>query len=254
MSLLKRLFGSSKSSTPELAPFSADIAPDAPFFAVGDIHGCLPQMQSLQDKMTAQDKDATVVYVGDYVDRGEHSADVLRALFDQRENPQVVCLTGNHEEMMLDFLENPAAKGERWLRYGGMQTMASFGVGGISPTAKGDALVDASARLAKAMGPEMIAWMRDLPSMWQSGNMAVVHAAADPAKPIAFQGVKTLAWGHKDFETTPRQDGVWVLHGHTIVDAPYARDGRITVDTGAYATGKLTAAYVSTSKIDFIST
>lgn len=254
MALLKRLFGSKNNQIPDLAPFEAPLAPDLPFFAVGDVHGCLPQLRKLQDQIKAQDNDAPVVYVGDYVDRGEDSAGVLRTLFEMREDPKVVCLAGNHEEMMLDFIDEPVGKGERWLRYGGLQTMASFGVGGVNLTAKGDALVEVARRFTEAMPPEMLAWLRDLPSMWQSGNVAVVHAGADPAIPIALQGTKTLAWGHRNFQTDPRQDGIWVLHGHTIVDTPYARDGRIAVDTGAYATGQLTAAYVQVGDVDFLST
>ena len=105
-----------------------------------------------------------------------------------------------------------------------------------------------------AMGADMIAWLRDLPSMWKSGNVTVVHAGADPATPIARQGVKTLVWGHKNFDTKPRQDGVWVLHGHTIVDVATAQDGRIAVDTGAYATGRLTAAYITDGDAAFLTT
>ena len=75
--------------------------------------------------------------VGDYVDRGEDSAGVLRTLFARRDDPKLICLTGNHEEMLLSFLDQPVEKGERWLRYGGMQTLASFGVGGVNPSSKG---------------------------------------------------------------------------------------------------------------------
>ena len=254
MSLFKRLFGRKAAPAPALAPFDAAIAPDAPFFAIGDLHGCYAQMLTLMDQMQARDADAPLVFVGDYVDRGEQSADVLRALFDRRDDDQVICITGNHEDMMLGFIDQPTAKGERWLRYGGMQTLASFGVGGVSPTAKGEALEDAAARLADAMGADMINWLRDLPSMWQSGNVTVVHAGADPAKPLFLQGAKTLAWGHADFDTVPRQDGTWVLHGHTIVDQATAANGRIAVDTGAYATGQLTAAYVTAGDVDFLQT
>ena len=252
MSLLKRLFGPKNTALPAAAAFDVPIAPDAPFFAVGDVHGCLPQMQSLLEQMTAKDKTAPVVFVGDYIDRGENSAGVLRALFARRDDPNLICLTGNHEEMMLGFIDQPTVKGERWLRYGGMQTLASFGIGGVNPSSKGEALSTAAAALKQAMGPDHIAWIRDLPIMWRSGNIVVVHAGADPATPIAMQSAKTLSWGHRDFETVPRQDDIWVLHGHTIVGEPFAQGGRIAIDTGAYATGLLTAAYMTMNEAQFI--
>lgn len=253
MSLLKRLFGSKTAPTPALAPFDAAIAPENPFFAVGDVHGCLTQMQALMGKIRAKDADAPIVFVGDYVDRGEDSAGVLRTLYEMRDDPRIICLPGNHEEMMLDFIAHPETKGARWLRYGGMQTLGSFGVGGVSPSSKGDALVKAADSLKTAMGPDLLEWLRDMSSVWKNGNVAVVHAGADPRVSIMLQGPSTLAWGHADFETLPRQDGTWVLHGHTIVDAAYARDGRIAIDTGAYATGKLTAAHVTTGDVQFFS-
>lgn len=245
MSLLKRLFGTKEKSASAPSPFDAPITPDTAFFAVGDVHGCFTLMQALLGQITAHDVNAPIVFVGDYVDRSEQSADVLRALFARRADPTLICLRGNHEEMMLDFLQDPESRGERWLSYGGLQTLASFGVGGISPNSKGAALVQACDDLRMAMGAELIDWLTDLPGMWQSGNVAVVHAAADPHLPMTLQGTETLAWGHRDFATTPRQDGVWVVHGHTIVDDAHAQAGRIAVDTGAYATGRLTAAYIT---------
>jgi len=211
MSLLNRLFGSKPK-------FDAAIAPDAPFFAIGDVHGCMGKMQTLLQAISAKDTGAPVVFVGDYVDRGEQSAQVLHHVMEMDESPDVTCLIGNHEEMLLNFLDDPQKKGARWLRYGGLQTLASFGVRGIATGMKGEALDQAAAGLRAAMGDAMIAWMRALPTHWVSGNIAVVHAAADPALPIADQTPKSLRWGHPDFEDAVRQDGTWVLHGHTIVE------------------------------------
>ncbi len=248
MSFLKRLFKGSSSSEPQGeqgADFTAPLAPDSAFFAVGDIHGCMGQMRALLDQIDARDATAPIVFVGDYVDRGDESAAVLKALFDRRDDPRITCLTGNHEDMLRGFLSNPAEKGRRWLQYGGLQTLASFGVGGVTPQSTGEALETAAAELTEAMGDEMIAWLAALPTSWRNGNVAVVHAGADPQTPITLQAAKTLQWGHKDFERIPRSDDIWVVHGHTIVDQPMATNGRIAIDTGAYATGHLTAAYIT---------
>lgn len=254
MALFNRLFSKNVNSATTSTSFEAPIAPDVPFFAVGDVHGCLKLMQQLQKQMTVKDPTAPIVYIGDYVDRGEDSAGVLRDLFNQRNNPNIICLIGNHEEMMLSFIDQPAAKGERWLRYGGLQTLASFGIGGISPASKGDALIAAASSLKGTIGPDMLTWLRNLQMVWQSGNVAVVHAGADPARSINLQGPGTLVWGHPDFATKPRKDGLWITHGHTIVDEATAQDGRISTDTGAYASGRLTAAYVTSGNVEFLQT
>lgn len=249
MSLFKRFL--SKKDTPK-AGFSAPLTPESPVFVVGDLHGCMRQLRDIQQQMESENAQAHQVYVGDYVDRGDHAKDVLETLFAQREDPRITCLRGNHEDMMLGFLQDPAEKGSRWLRYGGLNTLGSFGIDGI-PTNSDQSTLEATAtKLRAAIGPEVLRWLDTLPTQWQSGNLAVVHAAADPKLPMALQADQTLKWGHKDFMTTPREDGIWVAHGHTIVEEATAEAGRIAVDTGAYATGRLTAAYVSYGDLRFL--
>lgn len=220
--------------------------PDEPLLIIGDIHG----RADLLSKALKQ-RHCKTVLVGDYIDRGEDSATVLRTLM---QTPDLICLIGNHEEMLLAFLSDPARHGPRWLRYGGLQTLASFGVSGTMETSPAPQMEKARDQLVAAMGPDLIAWLRALPSFWQSGNVAVVHAGADPAVAIDAQDTQALRWGHPDFETKPREDGVWVVHGHTIVDAPVAQAGRINVDTGAYATGRLTTAVISSGDVQFETT
>lgn len=225
------------------APFPVP-APDGPFRAIGDVHGCA----DLLDRALARPFRGQTICVGDYVDRGEHSAGVLRLL---QARPDVICLSGNHEAMMLEFLDTPAEAGPRWLRNGGLQTLGSFGVAGVTERSDATTLRAARDTLADAMGADLITWLRHLPTRWQSGNVAVVHAGADPRIPLQEQAVSHLHWGHPEFARTPRADGIWVVHGHTIVDTPTATAGRIAIDTGAYATGCLTMARVSADGISF---
>lgn len=234
--------------------FSAPLAPDEPFFAVGDLHGCDPLLARMIQRLDEISTDIRRVFVGDYIDRGESSAQVLTRLHGyQQDNPdRVLCLRGNHEQMLERFLAAPDRHGSRWLRYGGLQTMASYGIAPPPETAPPEKWAEVRDRLVEAMGPELLAWLADLPDWWQTGNVVTLHAAADPARPINEQELEHMLWGHPAFEAVPRQDGLWILHGHTIVDEPRPEMGRIPVDTGAYATGRLSAALVQKGSVEFL--
>jgi len=224
------------------------LAPTIPFYAIGDIHGRFDLLTRLLDQL---DPAYPVICVGDYIDRGEASAEVLRHLSAQ---PDIKCLMGNHEDMLLGFLDNPEHNGSRWLRNGGLQTLASFGVSGITETATGDDLKRARDAMCAAMGLDLLTWLRGLALWHQSGNVYVCHAGAAPQVSLEDQQDHHLLWGHPEFAKTARNDGNWVLHGHTIVDNASAQNTRISIDTGAFATGRLTAALVQPGKVEFFST
>lgn len=259
---LRSLFSSPIGSRPSPAPaFDAPLAPDRPFYALGDIHGRADLLETalewVESDRAARDEMGpapVLILLGDYVDRGEQSAQVLDRLFAlQRDHPdRVVCLMGNHEKMMLEFLDDPAGRGTRWLRNGGLQTLASYRIGGLAERADAEDLMEACEALEKALPKGMEAWLRGLPLRWQSGNICCVHASMDPDLPPAEQNARSLLWGHRDFFTRARTDGIWVLHGHTIVPAPERAGGRIAIDTGAYATGRLTAAALSPGTCRFL--
>ncbi|MDA7963535.1 metallophosphoesterase [Ruegeria sp.] len=230
----------------------AAVAPETRFYAIGDIHGRLDLLQSLLARL---DPECPIVFVGDYVDRGEQSAQVLRHLFDLSDvsDRQMTCLMGNHEEMLLQFLDMPEYTSRLWLRNGGLQTLASFGVS-CSDDPDDDQARAVAAQLRRAMGETLIDWLHTRPLTWTSGNVTVVHAGLDPTRPVDHQHRQTCLWGHRLFPRTARTDGQWVLHGHTITPAPRSENGVISIDTGAFATGRLTAAEVSPAGVQFIST
>ncbi len=231
--------------------FDSVMQPEEEFIVIGDIHGGIAELDLQLKKILDSTDRPHIVCVGDYIDRGEHSAAVLARLMDLSAGDAVslTCLMGNHEQMCLRFIDDPERNAKRWLHFGGLQTLASFGIGasGVGGTMVRDDLV-------AAMGDETIAWMRSLPTYWMSGNVAVTHAGADPSLPIDYQPTRNLLWGHSDLARQPRADGVWVVHGHTIVDQPAIEDGRVAIDTGAYATGKLTAARISEKGVVFAET
>ncbi|MCB4457225.1 metallophosphoesterase [Leisingera sp. McT4-56] len=213
----------------------ADPAPAVPLCVIGDVHGCL----ELLEHMLAQvPRGHRIVLAGDYTDRGEHSAEVLRCLSAR---PDLTCLMGNHEAMLLDFLRDPVRAGGVWLRNGGLQTLASFGICGVRPQMTAAELRDCRGQLQAAMGEGLIAWVAGLKTSVLSGNVLMVHAGADPRAAPDAQPEEVLMWGHPEFFRTPRRDGIWVVHGHTIVSRPAAEQGRIAIDTGAYASGVLSA-------------
>ncbi|TMV80928.1 serine/threonine protein phosphatase [Thioclava sp. BHET1] len=230
------------------------VAPDASFIAVGDIHGSMLQLQRLLAAIEQAGRgDVTLVFVGDYIDRGPDSLGVLRCLsaLERERGKGCVCLLGNHEDMLLDFLDRPAA-GPRWALNGGFETLISCGLDPVARDAPDSEWALLRDRLMDALGEELEAWLRDLPPMWRSGNVAVVHAGADPAVPLGLQKRRHLVWGHPEFMTVPRSDGRWVVHGHTITEEPELRNARIAIDTGAYATGRLTAALVEPGLVSFM--
>ena len=214
----------------------SDPAPDTPLCIVGDVHGCLPALERMLQKVP---QDHRIILVGDYIDRGEQSAEVLRYLSTR---PDLTCLMGNHEDMLLRFLQDPRREGGRWIKNGGLQTLASFGIRGARPRMTGEELTACRDQLQEAMGESLTRWVNGLATSVLSGNILVAHAGADPLAAPEEQLEETLIWGHPDFLRTLRRDGFWIAHGHTIVSEAMAKQGRIAVDTGAYATGTLSAA------------
>lgn len=239
---------------PEFPPLTR---PGRPLAIIGDLHGRSDLLDQMMTRIAARDARARVIVVGDMVDRGPDSAGVVRALFGHSTAApgDVICLMGNHERMLLDFLTDPPRHGPRWLSHGGTETLASFG---LSPWTRSSA-TDPNARLAAlaadlraAMGADLVTWLESLPLCWREEALAITHAGADPARALDAQDPATLLWGHRAFLRQPRRDGVWVAHGHTIVRAAGAEAGRIAVDTGAWRTDRLSAAWIDETGLSFI--
>lgn len=109
-------------------------------------------------------------------------------------------------------------------------------------------------RLQQAMGPDLIAWLMDLPVSLLTGTVLITHAGADPGRAVQDQPRAGLLWGHPRFFKQRRRDGIWVVHGHTVVASPTAERGRIAIDTGAFATGRLSAVCLAAGAPRFITT
>ncbi len=236
--------------------FDVPLTPTSSFVAIGDVHGCDNLLVQLLKHIRADAPGLPIVFVGDYVDRGSNSAQVLmRVMGLTASGPQnAIALKGNHEAMILDFIDFPAKSGRQWLMNGGDRTLESFGVAAPTDPRSGEELIAARDDLIAKADPAIIQWLRSLPLMWQSGNVVVTHAGGDPGRPIEPRRGHGLLWGHPDFLRKPRQDGVWMVHGHFIVAEAGMSDGRISVDTGAHRTGRLTAAIITPEEVRFVST
>ena len=222
--------------------------PDPPICVVGDVHGCAGLLERLLDVVQARPgaDAARLVFVGDLIDRGPDSAGVLARLRGlQASAPErVIVLMGNHEAMCLEALDRPAAM-TRWLMNGGDATLASFGIS--ARRTAGDAKTwhsDLVAALRAAWPDGTEDWLRARPLFWQDGGLAVAHAAGDPAQPLEAQEADTLLWGHRRSLRDMRRDGLWMAHGHWIGAEVTMQDGRIAVDTGAFHSGCLSAAWL----------
>lgn len=239
-----KLFGRSRKTV----EFEGEIAPDEPLFVVADIHGRIDLLEKLLDK---QPKGTQLIFLGDYIDRGEESAKVVARVMVETQKG-AIALAGNHEVMLLDFLMEPTAKGARFMRFGGLQTLQSYGVSGISLHMSDEELLTARDTATDAIPAEQVDWLKSLPVQHQSGNIHIVHAGANPETPMNDQKRRHLIWGHKEFGKIARSDGQWVLRGHEIVDQPVISQGCVHFDLGSFATGRLAAAHVTAGAIEFI--
>jgi serine/threonine protein phosphatase 1 len=223
---------------------------------IGDIHGRLDLLDALLARIAAQPggDTARILFVGDLVDRGPDSAGVLARVhaLHKADPDRVLCLMGNHERMMLDFLEDAPHAGPRWIRNGGSDTLNSFGLSPWARRANEDALQDLAEALRSALGAEKVDWLTTLPLIWQEGLLAVTHAGADPKRDMADQNPQRLIWGPRKREAAHRSDGIWVAQGHVIVETAHAQDQRIWVDTGAFRSGQLSAAWIDASGLSFL--
>ncbi len=195
-----------------------------------------------------------VVFSGDYIDRGRDSRRVIDLLLNWRP-PHVErhFLMGNHEQLLLQFLEDPCS-GDAWLSLGGAATLASYGVQPPSVRSGSDALHAVCEALHARMPQTHLDFLRSLERYLAIGDFAFVHAGIDPRKTLDRQSDADLFWIRDRFLNHKRPMSHYVVHGHTPVTTPKADGMRISIDSGAYATGLLSAARIEGVEVSFLST
>lgn len=229
-------------------------------YAIGDIHGRDDLLGRLlgaieQDALAHADLMPVLVLVGDYVDRGTSSREVLERLIDGLPPRfERVALMGNHEAAMLEFLDG-GEDGPAWLRYGGLETLQSYGVPMPRlPTARQDhdALRE---RALERIPARHLAFLRGCALWHVEGDYLFVHAGIRPGVALERQAADDLLWIRGEFLGSSSDfGGRVVVHGHTVCHRPQVRTNRINVDTGAYASGRLTAVALFGDQRRFIAT
>ncbi len=232
------------------------LAPGTRIYAIGDIHGrsdLLAEMMARidQDRATRREAQVIEIYLGDYIDRGSDSRSVIDLLLARRSQfPSTVCLRGNHDELLIDFLEARLSLGE-WLTYDAAETLRSYGVS-FDP-ANPDA---SSAKIREALQNKMpsdhLNFLFGLPYSHENGDYFFVHAGIRPNIPLAEQRRSDLIWIRREFLDSPRRHEKMIVHGHTPVSEPEILPNRINIDTGAVLTGRLTCLVLDGDEMSFL--
>lgn len=233
-------------------------APDGlRLFAVGDVHGRLDLLRETHARIAADlirrpCAAFRVIHTGDYIDRGPDSAGVLDQLIEFCADGDGVCLAGNHDLYALGFLEDPVEVGEYWLRWGGLESLRSWGVSleGFGHDLK--SVRAARDALAEAMPERHLRFLRNLPFHERHGDYLFVHAGLRPGVALEKQKVSDVTFIREPFLSHEGDFGFVVVHGHTISDEPDIRRNRIGIDTGAYRSGVLTCLVLEGAEKGFL--
>lgn len=209
-------------------------------YAVGDIHGRADLLAEItaridDDRRRRPIPHAVEVYLGDYIDRGPDSRSVIDQLAVRLVRNAAVCLRGNHETFLAEFLRDPATI-HHWIELGALPTLASYGV----PLRAGDTALDLQQALIRAFPRTHDLFLQCLHDSFRCGDFLFVHAGIRPGIPLPQQDPQDLCWIRDEFLDSTADHGVMVVHGHTPVLHPQIHANRINIDTGAWLSGVLT--------------
>lgn len=230
-------------------------------YAIGDIHGRRDLMDTLlaliETDLADWSGDSEVIFLGDYVDRGNASAAVLDRLAEgPAQGRRWTLLKGNHESILATLVSSRPREDETlypaWLKHGGRETLASYGL--PATLAFGDDEHSALGALREVMPRTHIELLESFELMRRAGDYLFVHAGIRPGVPVEEQRQRDLIWIREAFLEHKGDHGFHVVHGHSITRDVDAQANRTGIDTGAYATGRLTAMVLEGASRRFLST
>lgn len=213
-------------------------------WVVGDVHGCYEQLGKIYNRINgvecSYDEPLRAVFIGDYIDRGPQSKDCvefLMMLTDKFKN--IICLRGNHEQMLLDAWDGVHFNPGLWLQNGGGDTLISYGM-------KPGQSID---EWKNYIPQSHIDWIRNLPLQHEDEDHIYVHAGLVPPDKVWMEPYDERLWVRDQFISSDHDFGKKVIFGHTIMPELLVRNNKIGIDTGCFATGKLTAVKVENGQI-----
>lgn len=252
--VLKRLF--KPAAKPQVAIHS--VPADQRLYAIGDVHGRLDLLDRLIDQIDRDDAargpaDTWLIFLGDLVDRGPDSYGVVDRLLRLKQSDRNVrVLMGNHEEVFLLAARGDVQALRLFLRIGGKETVLSYGVSRDDfNQADFERL---AALLSEHVPAEHIAFLESFEQLIEVGDYLFVHAGIRPGIAIGDQEHSDLRWIRGDFLNHPGSHGKMVVHGHSITPSVDVQANRIGIDTGAYASDRLSAIGLQGSERWFLST
>jgi serine/threonine protein phosphatase 1 len=231
-------------------------------YAIGDIHGCYDQLKHLLALVNADAKRhaggrvPTLIFCGDYVDRGPASPQVLDALcWLKRRSPfHAHFLKGNHDQAMLDYIADPVAM-RVWMTVGGQATLQSYGVSPPTAQDSPERHLEARDDLLERLPVAHLRFLESLELMVGLGDFAFVHAGVRAGIALADQTEDDLLWIREGFLDNDKPHERIIVHGHTWTsDQPMIHPHRVGIDTGAYETGVLTALRLEDGKSGLLAT
>jgi serine/threonine protein phosphatase 1 len=242
----------------QLAPVPGALPPEGSVvYAIGDVHGRVDLLGELLAGVVADAawrpaRRRVLVTLGDYVSRGLDSRAVVE-LLRCWEAPgfERVALRGNHEDLLLRYLDGDHAAGRHWFDYDGLVALAHYGV---RPQPGAGSMEALRLGLRRALPAEHLAFFRSLPVSHGEGGYHFVHAGICPGVPLPAQSLHDQMWIRRPFLESARDHGAVVVHGHSVTREPEVRPNRIGIDTGAYRTGVLTCLALEGSRRWFLQT
>lgn len=224
-------------------------------YAVGDVHGRADLIHRLLSQIDAHLSRNPVsrpieVFLGDYVDRGPDSRRVIDLLIRRSEKRETICLKGNHETYLLDFLRDPKVF-DIWRQYGGLETLLSYGVSPPLRPKPADRK-QLSRSFKRVLPKDHLRFLSQLTTSFVCGDFLFVHAGVQPGVPLDLQREEHLLWIRDDFLRVDHDFGKYIVHGHTPVKEPDIRPNRVNIDTGAFESDRLTCLMIEGEEMQVI--